>query len=124
MRSARHRMANPAELEKRKDALNKASSEFLLLSTELVCSFLIQLFETEKPAAEIEESVDYDDNPEFNEFLDDQFGTFEIIDYSFSASTILFNLDQLAYRSELNGFREFEATGFDEEEHDAEYAAL
>src|ERR1041385_2683281 len=42
-----------AELEKRKDALSKASSEFLLLSTELVCSFLIQLFETEKPPADI-----------------------------------------------------------------------
>jgi hypothetical protein len=95
-----------AELEKRKEALDKVSSEFLLISTELVCSFLIQLFETEKPTAQTEESLDYDDNADFNEFLDDQFGPFEFADYSFSASTILFNLDQLAYRLELNGYRE------------------
>ena len=35
------------ELEKRKDAINKVSSDFLLFSTELVCCFLIQLFESE-----------------------------------------------------------------------------
>jgi hypothetical protein len=111
-----------AELEKRKDALNKASSEFLLLSTELVCSFLIQLFETERSPSETEESIDYDDNPDFNEALDDQYGTFEIAAYSFTASTVLFTLDQLAYRSELNDFREFEAMEFTEDEDDSEYA--
>jgi hypothetical protein len=87
-----------------------------------VCCFLIQLFETDRPEEIREDTIDFDDNPDFNEFLDDQFGTFEIIDYSFPASAILFNLDQLAYRLELNGFREFEATGFDEEEEGAEYA--
>ena len=38
-----------ADLEARKVAIGKVSSDFLLVSTELVACFLIQLFETEFP---------------------------------------------------------------------------
>ena len=92
------------ELEKRKKTLDKASSEFLLLSTDLVCSFLIQLFESENPGPEEEVELDFDDYPEFNEFWDEQFGSFEMANASFAASEILFRLDPLAYRTAVDEF--------------------
>ena len=93
------------ELEKRKDAIDKASSDFLLFSTELVCCFLIQLFETDNPRKPEDETViELDDNSEFKDFFDDLYGEFEMADYSFTASEILYNLDPKAYESELTDY--------------------
>jgi hypothetical protein len=102
-----------AELEARKDTINKVSAEFLLISTELVACFLIELFETEFPRkAEEQEPVGFDDNDDFNEYLDDMYGEFEIGRTSYAASEILFNLDPVVYESELQLFRtdEYENT--------------
>ena len=95
-----------AELEVRKDAINKVSSDFLLLSTELVACFLIQLFETEFPLKlEEQVSINFDDNEDFNEFMDEMYGEFKMADYSYLASEILYNLDPQAYQTELNAYK-------------------
>lgn len=92
------------ELEKRNDDINKTSSDFLLSSTELVCCFLIQSFETDNPRkAEKESTIEFEDNSEFNDFLDDLYGDFTMKDYSFAASEILFS-DTKAYATELTAY--------------------
>lgn len=92
------------ELEKRNDDINKTSSDFLLSSTELVCCFLIQSFETDNPRkAEKESVVEFEANSEFNDFLDDLYGDFLMKDYSFTASEILFS-DPKAYATELTAY--------------------
>lgn len=97
------------EFETRKDKINKATSDFLLFSTELVCCFLIQLFETEHIRIEPEpEEISFEDNEPFNEFWDEQYGEFEMGDYSFLASQILYSVDRLAYQTEVNSFNSFE----------------
>lgn len=94
------------ELKKRNDAINKASSDFLLSSTELVCCFLIQLFETDNPRkAEEENVIEFEDNSEFNDFWDDLYGEFIMTDYSFTASEILYKLDPKAYETELAAYK-------------------
>ena len=78
------------------------TGDFLIFSTETVCSFLIEAFETDNPLAESEKEIKYIDNNEFNEFWDDEFGDFNMAVYSFSASEILFNCDLNAYKTELS----------------------
>lgn len=92
------------ELRNREEIVNSLTGDFLLLSTELVCCFLIEAFETDNPLAPVEPEIEYAENEEFNEFWDEQYGEFEMADYSFLASEILFNLDPKAYKSELDAF--------------------
>jgi hypothetical protein len=93
------------ELTKSKEVIDRASSDFLLFSTELVCCFLIQLVESEtKKQAEDSAIIEYEENPEFNDFWDDQYPEFLMGEYSFAASEILYKLDPLAYRTEFAAF--------------------
>jgi hypothetical protein len=92
------------ELRSREGAIDSLTEEFLLTSTELVCCFLIEAFEADNPLNVPEIEIDFDDNLEFNVFWDDQYGDFEMGDYSFGASAILFSLDPLAYQTELRAF--------------------
>lgn len=95
------------EMESRRNSINTLTDGFLIASTELVCCFLIESFETDNPlASAVESEITYDDNPEFNEHLDELYGEFRMTeDYVYPASQILFNLDFLAYQSELNAFK-------------------
>ena len=52
----------------------------------------------------MEETLDYSDAEEFNEFWDDTFGEFQMGTYEYSASEILFNVDKQAYINEYNAF--------------------
>lgn len=94
------------ELQRRKTAIERASSDFLLHSTELVSCFLIQMFEANESApTETESVVYYEDNVEFNDSWDEQYGEFTMGEYSFWASQILFTLDPLAYRNEIQAYK-------------------
>lgn len=95
-----------SELETRKDAINKVSSDFLLDSTELIACLLIQLFETEFPRKLEEiETIVYNDNEEFNDYLDELYGEFVMGANSYSASEILYGVDPEAYHTELNTYK-------------------
>jgi hypothetical protein len=99
------------ELKARNDSVDVLTKEFLVDTTVIVVSFLIRAFENENPRITlppVEEQALYTANELFNDFWDDLFGEFEMGDYSFPASEILFNVDYKAYVSELQAFSEGE----------------
>ncbi len=92
------------ELRNRTTLINSLTDDFLIISTELVCCFLIETFESDNPLAPVETELEFDDNSEFNEFWDEQYGDFEMGNFLFSASTILFNVEPQSYRIALEEF--------------------
>lgn len=94
------------ELQNRNENINSLTADFLFLSIELVCCFLIEAFETDNPLAPVEPVIEFEDQTEFNVFWDEQFGEFEMGPYSYHACEILFFCDPEAYKTELNSFRQ------------------
>jgi len=95
------------ELERRNQNMDFLTNEFLISSIEIVSCFLIRNFENEnprKPAESVDETLDYYEAEEFNEFWDNLFGEFEMGDYSYPASEILFYVDNQVYKNEYNAF--------------------
>jgi hypothetical protein len=99
------------ELKARNDKVDDLTKDFLIDTTVVVAVFLIRTFENENPRARIEPlpaELLYTDNAPFNDFWDDLYGEFEMGDYSFPASEILFNVDSRAYKTELHAYSEGE----------------
>ena len=97
------------ELKERNNTVDALTKEFLVDTTVIVASFLIRAFKNENPRITpppVEEQPLYTDNEPFNDFWDDLYGEFEMGDYSFPSSEILFNVDARAYVSELYAFSE------------------
>lgn len=97
------------ELKVRNDKVDELTKEFLIDTTVVVAAFLIRTFENENPRTRTEPVATeplYTDNEPFNDFWDDLYGEFEMGDYSFAASEILFNVDYLAYLTENKNFSE------------------
>lgn len=97
------------ELRERNNKVDDLTKEFLIDTTVIVAAFLIRTFENENPRAKtepVEAELLYTDNEPFNNFWDDLYGEFEMGDYSFPASEIVFNVDYKAYVSELQAFSE------------------
>ncbi len=92
------------ELQKRQNSIHELTGNFLIEATSIVCCFLIEAFETDKPIKPIEEEIDYEKYENFNDFWDEQYGEFEMGDYSFFASEVLFSNDPKAYKNELRAF--------------------
>lgn len=107
-----------AELEDRNNKVDLLTREFLMDSTVVVAVFLIRAFEerqgqaTPAPAAAAEADTTaarYDDNEAFNDFWDESFGEFVMGEYTYTASEILFGLDQQAYAAECQAYRDMDA---------------
>jgi hypothetical protein len=101
------------ELTSRNETLDSLTKEFLIDTVEILTCFLIRNFENENPrtkAEPIEETLDYWEAEEFNEFWDDSFGEFQMGNYSYAASEIFFNVDKQAYINEYNAFSASETT--------------
>ena len=101
------------EIRERNNRVDILTREFLIDTVEIVSCFLIRNFENEnprKPKEPLEETLDYWEAEEFNEFWDDSFGEFEMGNYAYSASEILFNVDKQAYINEYNAFSASEKT--------------
>lgn len=99
------------EIKQRNSKVDLLTREFLIDTVETVCVFIIRNFESkkEKKATELlEETLDYWEAEEFNEFWDDSFGEFKMGDYSYPASEILFNVDKQAYVNEYKAYSETE----------------
>lgn len=101
------------ELRERNDKVDLLTREFLIDSTLVVAVFLIRAFEgrreDEKPLmtlAQAEVRLDYFEATDFNDSWDETFGEFEMGDYSFTASEILFAVDHNAYQTEYMTFVE------------------
>ena len=101
------------EIRERNNRVDILTREFLIDTVEIVSCFLIRNFENEnprKPKEFLEDTLDYWEAEEFNEFWDDSFGEFEMGNYAYSASEILFNVDKQAYINEYNAFITTEKT--------------
>ncbi len=94
------------EIRERNDRVNILTKEFLIDAIEIVSCFLIRNFENEIPRIPVdkEQINKLEKAEEFNEFWDEAFGEFQMGAYSYTASEILYNLDQQAYMSEYNTF--------------------
>ncbi len=93
------------ELKERNNKIDDLSKEFLIESVEIISIFLIKNFECENPRiGSPHGEVLYTDNPDFNDSWDDAYGEFQMGDYSYTASEILFNTDYQAYLTELKAF--------------------
>lgn len=99
------------EIKNRNNKVDILTREFLIDTVELVSVFLIRNFETKNERASnelLEETLEYWEAEEFNESWDDSFGEFEMGNYSYPASEILFNVDKQAYVNEYKAFIENE----------------
>jgi hypothetical protein len=96
------------ELKARNEGIDNLTKRFLIDTTELVSCFLIMNFENENPRTDEEENeqIEYIDAEDFNDYWDDSFGEFSMGDYSYPASEILFNVDNMAYVTEFKAFNE------------------
>jgi hypothetical protein len=95
------------EIRERNDRVNILTREFLIDTVEIVSCFLIRNFENENPRViteTAEETLDYYEAEEFNDFWDDSFGEFDMGNYSYPASEIFFNVDKQAYINEYKAF--------------------
>lgn len=102
------------EIRQRNDAIDAYTREFLIDTTVIVASFLIRSFETENPRAAGASGgvpVVYADNEDFNEYWDDLHGSFDMGDYSYTASEVLFSVDGQAYETEQKTFLEAKKSG-------------
>lgn len=90
------------ELKERNNKVDVLTREFLIDSTVLVATFLIRAFENENPRIK-PTAVEA-----FNDFWDDSYSEFEMGNYSFLASEILFYVDNKAYMTEQMAFAEGE----------------
>ena len=99
------------EIKERNNKVDILTREFLIDTVELVSVFLIRNFETKNKRASaelLEDTLDYWEAEEFNESWDESYGEFEMGDYSYPASEILFNVDKQAYVNEYKVFIESE----------------
>lgn len=101
------------EIRKRNDDIDYSTREFLVDSTVIVAVFLIRNFEKNQsvnssPSTKTTdlEEVDYLDEEEFNQYLDDAFGDFEIGNYIFPSSRILYYVQLSAYLKERTAYLE------------------
>jgi len=102
------------ELRERNNKVDLLTRDFLIDSTLIVASFLIRSFEERRSLVVISEEekivgssfAKYEESEDFNTFLDDMYGEFNMGDYSYTASEILFNVDYKAYVAELQAFNE------------------
>jgi len=99
------------ELKQRNNNVDALTREFLIDSTVIVAAFLIRAFENENPRIKTvaaEAKPLYPEFEAFNDYWDDLFGEFEMGNYSFPASEILFYVDNDAYMTEQKIFVEGE----------------
>ena len=100
------------ELKERNNKIDSLTKEFLIDSTLVVAVFLIRAFEERNESAslmtafELDGVPEYDDNEDFNDFWDENFGEFAMGSYSYPASEVLYNVDFQAYQAEYKIFNE------------------
>jgi Abortive infection C-terminus len=103
------------DLRDRNNNVDMLTREFLIDSTLVVAVFLIRTFEERKTTAILvadeatgAECLKYNDEEDFNESWDETYGEFEMGDYSYTASEILFNVDYKAYEAECRVLKDTE----------------
>lgn len=103
------------ELKARNAKVDLLTREFLIDSTLVVAVFLIRAFEERKDSAVLPQDeatlaalLNYNELDNFNNQWDELYGDFEMGDYAYTASEVLFNVDYTAYAAEYRAFLEAE----------------
>lgn len=98
------------ELQSRNNKVDGLTQEFLMDATVIVACFLIRTFENENPrvTTPVETKIHFEDQEDFNNFWDYTYGEFEMGEYSYPASEILYNVDYPAYITEQKAFADSE----------------
>lgn len=98
------------ELQLRNNKVDGLTQEFLMDATVIVACFLIRTFENENPrvTTPVETKIHFEDQEDFNNFWDYTYGEFEMGEYSYPASEILYNVDYPAYITEQKAFADSE----------------
>ncbi len=101
-----------ADLQAKQESIDEITSDFLIQSTETTACFLIQYFEWKYPRVSEthteEERLDYNSCEDFNEFWDDSYGEFLMDELTYTASEILFHVDNQAYKAAYKAFKQEE----------------
>jgi len=99
------------EIRQRNAKIDAFTKAFLFDSICAIAIFLIQVFEDRHtPQQNVEREPEYHDYEEFNEHWDEIFGEFAMGEYSYTASEILFAVDQDAYKSEYQAYQRDQLT--------------
>jgi hypothetical protein len=98
------------ELRERNNKIDELTKDFLIDSTVIVACFLIRTFENEnsRVAVPIETKMLFSEQEDFNNLWDETYGDFEMGEYSYPASEILYNVDYPAYVTEQKAYTENE----------------
>jgi hypothetical protein len=96
------------ELRVRNQTIDELTRDFLIDSTVIVACFLIRTFENENPrnATAAKEKLLLSEQEDFNNFWDDTYSEFDMGEYSYPASEILYSVDYPAYKTECKAFAE------------------
>lgn len=93
-----------SEIERSQAETQHYTADFLVSSTDLVSSFLIETFEQFRLEKELEEAAEpepvYLDFEDFNAAFDEQHGEVFIGDYSYQSSEVLFHIAPQAFETE------------------------
>jgi len=94
------------KLNERNDKVDNMTKEFLIDSTIIVACFLIRNFENENPPVPIttETKMLFQEQEDFNNFWDENYGEFSMGEYSYPASEILYNVDYPVYKTEVEAY--------------------
>ncbi len=89
-------------LEENRTALFEDEINFLLATTDNIAFFLLSYYKNLYPSfAEKKKELEYEDNPEFNEWFDENEPAVNVRDVELSPSRVLFDNDEEAYKSYL-----------------------
>jgi Abortive infection C-terminus len=103
------------ELKERNSKVDQITRDFLLDSTIVVAVFLIRAFEHKNfetlsvHLTPLQQPLEYEDSPDFNDFWDENYGEFHMGVYSYPASEILFRVDIMGYQAACAEFQAEEA---------------
>lgn len=95
-----------SELERVPSEITQATSDCIASVCEQIALFLLRVYEHEHPRRVLTTSLQYSDDPGFNESIDEVHDSIEIAGYGpYAASEILHAIDPVAYRTLREEFR-------------------
>lgn len=94
--------------EEEKNRIDDITSTFLINCVESLSCFLIEYYEIEFPKKELEQGLAYEQEEEFNNFIDDQYERVTIAESSYLTSEALYYIDPVIYKSKYNEFKNLE----------------
>jgi len=99
-----------SEIKARNDVVDDLTRKLLIDTTENIACFLIRSYEAFSSKSHLskgthKEKLEYSRCAEFNETWDESFGDFQMGAYSFTASEILFHVDNTAYETEYRNYQ-------------------